>query len=127
MNDIHFEDSLEDIANGKEDYDRRPMRPVVLPPFLKEIRPTLEQAFPGRVERIRLFGSRAKGNYRDDSDWDIAAFIKGYDPDTESRALVRCILPFLARGHSVSIVGLGKYAHYETILVGEIERDGVEI
>ena len=32
-------------------------------------------AFPGRVERIVLFGSRVRGEAREDSDWDFAVFI----------------------------------------------------
>jgi uncharacterized protein (UPF0332 family)/predicted nucleotidyltransferase len=32
-------------------------------------------AFPGRVERILLFGSRARGEAHDESDWDFAVFL----------------------------------------------------
>jgi len=32
-------------------------------------------AFPGRVERIVLFGSRARGEAHDESDWDFAVFL----------------------------------------------------
>ena len=42
-----------------------------------EFRRRSELALPGRVAKVVLFGSRARGGARPDSDWDIAIFLKG--------------------------------------------------
>ena len=56
-------------------------------PILKRFRAELDQLYGTRVERIVLFGSRARGDAREDSDYDIAVFIKG--PGTLSDELHR--------------------------------------
>ena len=45
-------------------------------------------AFPGRVERIVLFGSRAQGEPHADSDWDLAVFLD-HEPTAQERAALR--------------------------------------
>ena len=42
-----------------------------------EFRRRAEAALPGRVSKIVLFGSRARGDARADSDWDFAVFVSG--------------------------------------------------
>ncbi|MBV8120505.1 MAG: nucleotidyltransferase domain-containing protein [Alphaproteobacteria bacterium] len=37
-----------------------------------------------RLERVVLFGSRARGDAREDSDYDIAVFLHGYTPGTST-------------------------------------------
>ena len=41
-------------------------------------------AFPGRVEHIVLFGSRARGEAHDESDWDFAVFLD-HEPTADDR------------------------------------------
>jgi uncharacterized protein len=43
----------------------------------REYQRRAEAALPGRIAKIVLFGSRARGEARDDSDWDIAVFMPG--------------------------------------------------
>ncbi|WP_158810723.1 nucleotidyltransferase domain-containing protein [Beijerinckia sp. L45] len=44
--------------------------------ILRRFRADLDQAYGARIERVVLFGSRARGDARPDSDYDIAVFFK---------------------------------------------------
>jgi uncharacterized protein len=48
-------------------------------PILRRLRIELEQLYGPRLERIILFGSRARGDARLDSDWDVAVVLRDYD------------------------------------------------
>src|SRR4051812_10417625 len=43
-------------------------------PILKRFRTALDQLYGDRIERVVLFGSRARGDAREDSDYDLAVF-----------------------------------------------------
>jgi len=55
---------------------RRMERPIDLT-IPREFKRRAEAALPGRVARVVLFGSRARGDQRADSDWDVAVFLTG--------------------------------------------------
>lgn len=55
--------------------------------LLREFKRRAEAALPGRIERVMLYGSRARGEARPDSDWDVAIFLKGI-PSSEDRELL---------------------------------------
>lgn len=44
-------------------------------PILKRFRAELNALYGDRIERVVLFGSRARGNAREDSDYDLAVFL----------------------------------------------------
>ena len=44
-------------------------------PVLTTLREGLEKAYGDRIERVVLFGSRARGQARSDSDYDVAVFL----------------------------------------------------
>jgi uncharacterized protein len=45
-------------------------------PILKRFRAALDSLYGDRIERVVLFGSRARGDAREDSDYDVAVFLK---------------------------------------------------
>jgi predicted nucleotidyltransferase len=44
---------------------------------LKKFRVALEQIYGEQLERVVLYGSRARGDARPDSDYDVAVFLRG--------------------------------------------------
>jgi predicted nucleotidyltransferase len=46
---------------------------------LRAFRRDAEHALPGNVTRVILFGSRARGDARADSDYDVAVFLRNLD------------------------------------------------
>ena len=51
---------------------------VVTYPVLKEFRAALGAMYGDRIERIVLFGSRARVDAMPESDYDVAVFLKDY-------------------------------------------------
>lgn len=55
--------------------------------LIRKFKQRAEQALPGRVVRVVLYGSRARGDARPDSDWDVAVFLAGPPTSRDRRAL----------------------------------------
>jgi len=58
-------------------------------PALRAFKRRAETALPGRIARMVLFGSRARGDAEADSDWDVAVFLEGEVGWVEQRLLSR--------------------------------------
>ena len=48
-------------------------------PIMRRFRAALEEAYGYRIERVVLFGSRARGDAGPESDYDLAVFLKHID------------------------------------------------
>jgi len=46
-------------------------------PILKRFRAAIGEIYGDRVERVVLYGSRARGDAHPDSDYDVAVFLRG--------------------------------------------------
>lgn len=46
-------------------------------PILRRFRVALDGVYGDRIERVVLFGSRARGDAHTDSDYDVAVFLRG--------------------------------------------------
>ena len=99
---------------------------------LADYKRAVQHALPG-VEKLILFGSRARGQARGDSDYDIAVIVR----DLSDRRHVRRILSDLAYDHVLNgffirpIPLPSDYlkppGHRPTELAEDIIRDGVEV
>ena len=99
-------------------------------PVLRRVRAALSRIYGDRIERVVLFGSRARGDAHSDSDHDIAVFLEDVDDrwrefhrlaDLRSEILAETgafleARPFRARSF-----------RERTPLMHEIRRDGVDL
>lgn len=46
-------------------------------PILKRFRAALDALYGERIERVVLYGSRARGDFHEESDYDVAVFLHG--------------------------------------------------
>lgn len=54
-------------------------REIVVAPVLVRFRQALAELYGNRLDRVVLFGSRARGDARPESDFDVAVFLRGID------------------------------------------------
>jgi predicted nucleotidyltransferase len=103
---------------------------IVSDPVLVRFRKAVEEIYGDRLERVMLYGSRARGDARKDSDYDVAVFLR----DMDDRGPVLWQLAELSTG---LIDATGKVVHampyragsYDerTPLMREIRREGIEL
>ena len=103
---------------------------IAYPAVLQKFRAALDALYGERIERVVLFGSRARGDARPDSDYDVAVFLRDLTgrweeaekiADATSDILMETgevihAMPYLA----------GSYQE-RTPLMHELRREGVDI
>ena len=99
-------------------------------PVLHRYKAALSAMYGDRLERVVLFGSRARGDAHADSDYDVAVFLKSL-PDrwTELDRLAELRVEFLDEAGAFFDSKPYVTAAYQqrTPLMREIRRDGVEL
>src|SRR5256885_16686298 len=99
-------------------------------PILKRFRAALDALYGERVERVVLFGSRARGDPRDDSDYDVAVFLKNLaDRWQEVDRIVPLVTDVLYEDGAFIHAMPHRAGSYEdrTSLMREIRRDGIDL
>jgi predicted nucleotidyltransferase len=99
-------------------------------PILQGIRVALRVIYGDRIERVVLFGSRARGDGRADSDYDIAVFLKNLtDRWREFHRLADLRTDILAETGAFLEARPFRAGSYRerTPLMHEIRLDGVDL
>ena len=101
-------------------------------PILKRFRDTLDGIYGERLERVVLYGSRARGDAREDSDYDVAVFLRDYAPGTttELYRLADLSTAILADGGGfihVMPYPAGSYDDPRMPLMYAIRNEGVDL
>jgi predicted nucleotidyltransferase len=98
-------------------------------PILIRFRRALDAMYGHRLDRVVLFGSRARGEANPDSDYDIAVFLKDL-PDrwVEVERLAKLHVDFLDADAFIDAKPYAATAYLErTPLMREIRREGVDL
>jgi len=105
---------------------------TVRDPVLNRFRTDLDRLYGGRVERVILFGSRARGEAHPDSDYDILVFLKDFGLPDRHKEMGR-ISEITAQiiqdtGELISALPYpaGSYAE-ATPLMHEVRREGIDL
>jgi predicted nucleotidyltransferase len=83
-----------------------------------------------RIERVVLFGSRARGEAREDSDYDVAVFLKGFaDRWQEIDRIIPVVTDIIDDTGAVIHAMSYRAGSYDdrTSLMREIRREGVDL
>ena len=103
---------------------------VLEDPILKRFRAALDQLYGDRIERVVLFGSRARGDAHAESDYDIAVFLHDM-PDRwfELDRLADLSTEFLDEtGEFIHAMAYRAGSYVErTPLMHEIRADGIDL
>jgi predicted nucleotidyltransferase len=96
-------------------------------PVLLRFRAALGEAFGARLERVTLFGSRARGDARPDSDYDVAVFLhdlKNFGEEAKRLAEIETDILY-ETGAVINALPFGAGAWREqTGLMSELAREG---
>ena len=99
-------------------------------PVLDELRRRLELIYGDSIDRLILFGSRARGLASDDSDYDVAVFLKEL-PDRWEALHRLADLRFQMMTETGAFFDLLPYRATDyvqrTPLMREIRRDGIDL
>jgi predicted nucleotidyltransferase len=99
-------------------------------PILARFRAALAEVYGDRLERVVLYGSRARSDHRPDSDYDIAVFIKEpgsfYDECGRLAAITTDILEDTGAVISATSFPAGAYRE-RTGFMHELRRDGLDL
>jgi uncharacterized protein len=99
-------------------------------PIVTRFRAAVAEVYGDRLERVVLYGSRARGDHRPDSDYDIAVFIRDpgnfYDESGRLAAITTDILDDTGAIISATPFPAGAYRE-RTGFMHELRKDGLDL
>lgn len=99
-------------------------------PVVTRFRAAVTEIYGARVERIVLYGSRARRDHKPDSDYDIAVFVKEpgsfYDESERLAAITTAILEDTGAVISATPFPAGAYRE-RTGFMHELRKDGLDL
>ncbi len=103
---------------------------TIVDPILSRFRAALDEVYGERIERVVLFGSRARGEARPDSDYDVVVFLKdlrGFGAEAGRIAEIETAILF-ETGAIINALPLQAGSYLErTGLMQELRRDGLDL
>ncbi len=99
-------------------------------PILTRFRAAITEIYGERVERVVLFGSRARGEARPDSDYDIAVFLREAGTFTDDSARLAAVSTDILfdTGAVISATPFPAGADRQrTGFMHELRRDGLDL
>ena len=99
-------------------------------PVLVRFRRALGEVYGSKIERVVLFGSRARGDARPGSDYDVAVFLNTLDAFNDEAARLAAIETDILydTGAIINAMPFRAGAYREcTGLMSEVQRDGVDL
>jgi predicted nucleotidyltransferase len=107
-----------------------PFMTTPVDPVLGRFRAALNSAYGARIERVVLFGSRARGDARPDSDYDVAVFLNdlaGFGAEAAKIAAIETDILY-DTGAVINALPLRAGSYRErTGLMHEIRRHGQDL
>ena len=99
-------------------------------PVLKRFRAAIDEVYGSRIERVVLYGSRARGDANDESDYDVAVFLRDFaDRWREMDRIIPIVTDILYEDEAfihAMPYRAGAYAN-RTPLMQEIRREGIDL
>lgn len=83
---------------------------------LHDFKRRAEAALPGRIRKMVLFGSQARGGAGADSDWDIAVFVEGEPDHAVRRGLSEAAFDLMMEGD-------GQFVHPIALALSRLDGD----
>ncbi len=108
------------------------MMVTVADPVLTRFRAALDEVYGERIERVVLFGSRARGDAHPESDYDVLVFLKDFglsDRHKEMERISRITADIIQdTGEMISALPYPAGSYVErTPLMHEVRREGVDL
>ncbi len=100
------------------------------PLILTKFRAAIDGLYGNRVERVVLFGSRARGDEQDDSDYDVAVFLRDLNDRwaEADKIAIAAMNVFDETGALIHAMPYREGAYQErTPLMHEVRREGVDL
>ncbi len=103
---------------------------AITDPVLRKFRVALDEVYGERIERVVLYGSRARGDARPDSDYDVAVFLTDLtDRWDEIDRIVEIETDILCEtGAVINALPFRAGAYQErTPLMHDLRREGIDL